>query len=81
MAPGPSPHLEAIPRVGSLTAGRLAGGDLQHLGGQAHRPLDLEVLVLGPLEQDLTDCRAQNVLAVMLKLCGCLANLRGLMDR
>lgn len=28
-------HLEAVPRVGALTAGGLARRDLEHLGGQA----------------------------------------------
>ena len=41
-----SPHFKTIPGIGSLTTGRLPGGDLQHLGRQAHRPLYLEPLLL-----------------------------------
>lgn len=40
------PHLETIPSVGTLTSRRLPGGDVQHLGGQAHRALHLQMLVL-----------------------------------
>ena len=49
-------HLEAIPRVGTLTARRLAARDLENLGGEADRPLDLEALVLGALDQIAADC-------------------------
>ena len=40
-------HLELVPGVGTFTAWRLAGGDLELLGGKADWALDLEVLVLG----------------------------------
>lgn len=41
-------HLEAVPGLGTLTARGLAGGDAQHLGGQADGAghLALEALVL-----------------------------------
>ena len=38
------------PGVGSLTAGRLAGGDAQNLGGQTHRARVYQALRLGSLE-------------------------------
>jgi hypothetical protein len=43
-------HLEAVPGLGALTAGGLAGGDLEGLGGQADRALEAEVLALGALD-------------------------------
>lgn len=43
-------HLEAVPGLGTLTARRLTGGDLEGLGGQADRSLEAEVLVLGALD-------------------------------
>ena len=46
-----------VPGVGSLTARGLAGGDVQHLGGHAHRALHLEALVLGTLDQVSAHCR------------------------
>ena len=54
-------HLVAVPGLGALTAGRLAGGDTQDLGGQAHRPLHIQVLVLGPTLQVSTHCVQQRV--------------------
>lgn len=48
-------HLEAIPGLGTLTARRLAGGDTEDLGGKADRALDLELLVLGALDQVAAD--------------------------
>lgn len=44
-------HLIAIPGLGALTARSFARGDAQHLGGHAHWSVDLEVLVLGALDQ------------------------------
>ena len=44
-------HLEAVPRLGALTARGLPGGDLQGLGGHPDGSLDLEVLLLGALDQ------------------------------
>jgi len=35
----------------SLSAGRLARGDFQGLGGQAHRALDSEILGFGALKE------------------------------
>merc|ERR1712141_769551 len=45
------PHLEAIPGLGTLTARGLTGRDPQGLVGHANGALDLEVLVLGALDQ------------------------------
>lgn len=45
------PHLEHVPRLGTLTVGGLAGGDLERLGGEADGALDAEVLGLGALEE------------------------------
>ena len=50
-----SPHLKHIPGLGALTARRLAGGDLEVLGGQAHGALDAQVLVLGAVDELLAD--------------------------
>lgn len=44
-------HLVAVPGLGALTAGGLAGGDLEGLGGQADGALDAQVLALGALDQ------------------------------
>lgn len=44
-------HLVAVPGLGTLTAGRLAGGDAEDLGGETDGALDTEVLVLGTLDQ------------------------------
>lgn len=44
-------HLVAVPGLGTLTAGGLAGGDAEDLGGEADGALDTEVLVLGTLDQ------------------------------
>jgi hypothetical protein len=44
-------HLKGIPGLGTLTVGRLAGGDLQVLGGQADGALDAELLVLGAVDE------------------------------
>lgn len=44
-------HLEAVPGLGTLTAGGLAGGDAEDLGGETDGALDTEVLVLGTLDQ------------------------------
>ena len=44
-------HLEPVPRLGSLSAGRLAGGDAEGAGGHPHGALGAEVLLLGPLDQ------------------------------
>ena len=51
-----SPHLEAVVCVGALTARGLAGGNAQHLSGHAHWALDLELLVLGALDQVSAHC-------------------------
>ena len=43
-------HLVAVPGLGTLTAGGLAGGDLEGLGGQADGALEAQVLALGALD-------------------------------
>lgn len=48
-------HLKGVPGLGALTAGGLAGGDLQVLGGQADGALDGEVLGLGAVDELLAD--------------------------
>lgn len=44
-------HLVAVPGLGTLTTGGLAGGDLEGLGGQTDGALDAQVLALGALDQ------------------------------
>jgi hypothetical protein len=44
-------HLEHVPRLATLTAGCLTGGDLESLGGQTDGTLDAEVLGLCALEE------------------------------
>ena len=51
-----SPHLERVPGVGTLSAGGLAGGDAQGLGGHADGSLHLELLILGTLDQVSAHC-------------------------
>lgn len=46
-------HLEAVPGLGTLTAGGLAGGDAEDLGGHADRATDNNVLGAGGTEQRL----------------------------
>lgn len=53
-------HLEAVPSVGSLSAGRLAGHDLQLLGGQAHGSRHLELLLDRALLKVRANCRRQH---------------------
>ena len=48
-------HLEAIPGLGTLTTRRLAGGDAKDLGGHADGALDLDVLLLGSLDEGSAD--------------------------
>lgn len=45
------PHLERVPRLAALPAGRLARRHLKALGRQPHGALDAQVLGLGALEQ------------------------------
>lgn len=44
-------HLVGIPGLGTFTAGCLAGGNLQLLGGQANWALDAQVLALGAVDK------------------------------
>ena len=44
-------HLEHVPRLRTLTARCLSGGDLKSLGWQADRALNAEVLRLCTLEE------------------------------
>lgn len=39
-------HFEAVPGVGALSAGRLARGDTEGLGGHSDWALDAKILVL-----------------------------------
>ena len=55
-------HLVAVPGLGALSAGRLARGDAQDLGGHAHRPLHLQLLVLRALDQVGAHCGKQTVI-------------------
>jgi len=59
-------HLEAIPRLGTLTTGSFPGGDTESLGWHSHWPLHLQLLVLGTTDQisanlfealDITACQ------------------------
>ena len=49
------PHLEGIPCFASLSTGRLTGGNLQTLCGEADWALDREILRLGTLNELLAD--------------------------
>jgi len=48
-------HLVAVPGLGALTAGGLAGGDGQVTAGQADGALDAQVLALGAVDQLAAD--------------------------
>lgn len=50
-------HLVAVPSLGTLTTGGLAGGNLQDLGGETDGALDAEVLGLGALDEVGGDCK------------------------
>lgn len=49
-------HLVAVPGLGTLTTGRLAGGVLEVLGGETDGALDAEVVVLGAVDEVARDC-------------------------
>ena len=44
-------HLKGVPGLGTLTAGSLAGGDLEGLGWETDWALDAEVLGLGAVDE------------------------------
>lgn len=44
-------HLVLVPGLGTLTARSLTGGDVEGLGGQTDRALDLEGLGAGTVDQ------------------------------
>lgn len=44
-------HLKSIPGLGALSAGCLAGGDLQGAGWEADWALDAELLGLGAVDE------------------------------
>lgn len=44
-------HLVAVPGLGSLTTGGLAGGDLEDLGRETDGSLDAKALALGALDE------------------------------
>lgn len=48
-------HLVAVPGLGTLTTGRLAGGVLEVLGGETDGALDAEVVVLGAVDEVTRD--------------------------
>lgn len=48
-------YLVTVPGLGSLSARSLAGGDAKHLGGHADGALDLELLLLGAVDQKGAD--------------------------
>lgn len=50
-------HLEVVPGLGSFSARRLAGGDLEDLGGHADGALDAELLVFGTVDEVGADWR------------------------
>lgn len=50
-------HLEAIPGLGTFTAGGFTGGNFEDAGGETDGALDAEVLGLGTLDQVGGDCR------------------------
>ena len=50
-----NPHFETIVRVGTLAAWRLTRGNTQDLCRHANRALDLQLLVLGAVDQVLAD--------------------------
>lgn len=52
-------HLEAVPGLGALTAGRLARRVLQHLGRQADGAFDAQLLVLAAGDEVAADCTAR----------------------
>jgi hypothetical protein len=45
------PHLIHVPRLASLAARGLSGGDFEGAGGQAHGAFDAQVLGFSALEQ------------------------------
>lgn len=49
-------HLEAIPRLGTLTTGSFPGGDAKGLGWHSHWSLHLQLLVLGTTDQISANC-------------------------
>ena len=49
------PHLVPVPRLGALSAGGLAGGDLEDLGGHPNRTLHLQLGLLSTSDQVTTD--------------------------
>lgn len=53
-------HLEAIPGVGSFSAGGLTGGNLKNLGGHAGGSTNLNTLILGSTDEISADCRGWN---------------------
>jgi len=55
-------HLEAIPGLGSLSAGSLAGRDAEDLSRHAHGALDLQLLVLSTTDKICADCKKQLII-------------------
>ena len=63
-------HLVAVPGLGALTAGGLAGGDLEVARGQADGALDAQVLGLGALDELGADLMGGDVSLGFLSGCG-----------
>ena len=49
------PHLVQIPGLATLTVGGLSGGDLEGLGWESDRSLDVEGLVASTIDELLAD--------------------------
>ena len=74
-------HLEAVPSLGTLTTGGLAGGDLQDLGGEADGALDAERLGLGALDEVGGDCSTDQPLHPSIPRVKLVALLLTLLER
>ena len=53
-------HLVKVPCLGSFTVWRLTGVDSERLGRQTNWTLDINLLVLGPLDQVTADCKVMD---------------------
>ena len=56
-------HLKHIPGLGTLTVGGLSSGDLEGLGGESDRSLDVEGLGAGTVDELLADLLQRGNLA------------------
>ncbi len=53
-------HLVAVPGLGTLTAGRLANGQAEELGGKTDRAVNLHLLGLGVADKVVANCKLKN---------------------